>query len=153
MTLLTAVRNEVTVPLPPQQAFELFTDGLDRWWMRSHTIGESPMQRAVLEPELGGRWYEIDEDGSQHDWGRVLAWEPPHRLVLAWQITADWAYDPALVTEVEVTFTAAGPDATTVTVEHRNLDRFGASGEQMYAVFSSPNGWPGLLRRYTEAIA
>jgi len=147
----TSVRNSVTVELTPERAFALFTDGFDTWWLRGHSIGQTPMQRAVLETRAGGRWYEVDEDGSECDWGRVLVWKPPHRLVLAWQLNAEWAYDPELVTEVEATFTDLGGGRTEVSVEHRNLDRFGPATEQVRIAFTSPSGWPGLLQRYRDA--
>ena len=151
--LLAPVRTEVTVPLSPAQAFDLFTDGLDRWWLRGYKIGAAPMRRAVLEPRSGGRWYEIDEDGAECDWGRVVDWDPPHRLLLHWQITPEWTYDPDLVTEVDVTFTAVDEASTTVVVEHRNMDRYGAAAEEMRLTFSGPNGWSGLLRQYAQAAA
>ena len=151
--LTTSVVHDVTVPLPPDKAFELFTEGLDRWWPRSHTIGTSAIKQAVVEPRAGGRWYEIGDDGSECEWGQVLAWEPPRRVVLAWQITSDWRYDPQLLTEVEATFTDRGDGTTTVSVEHRNLDRFGAGADAMRTVFSAPNGWPGLLNAYATAAA
>ena len=151
--LVTAVTNDITVPLPPARAYELFTAGFDRWWPRGHKIGEAPMARAVLQERAGGRWYEIGEDGTEQDWGRVLVWEPPTRLVLVWSITMDWAYDPDLHTEVEANFTDLGDGSTRVVVEHRNLDRMGPSAENARIVFSSPNGWFGILRSYAAAVA
>src|SRR4029077_1240327 len=91
--LLEPVRTEITVPLAPDQAFELFTAGLDKWWLRSHHIGEAPLRQCVLEGREGGRWYEIGEDGSECDWGRVLAWEPPTRLVVAREHHGELMYD------------------------------------------------------------
>jgi uncharacterized protein YndB with AHSA1/START domain len=77
---------------------------MDAWWPRTNHIGKVEMKRAVLEPKKGGRWYEIGVDDSECNWGKVLSWDPPRRLLLAWQITADWQYEPNLITEVEVTF-------------------------------------------------
>lgn len=144
------IRKSVRVNVPPEQAFRVFTDGLDRWWLRSHHIGASEMARAVLEPRKGGRWYEIGVDGTECDWGRVLVWEPPHRLMLAWQINASWTYDPEFVTEVEVRFT---PDegGTTVELEHRNLDRYGADREKAVDSMSSEGGWLALLNAFVAA--
>ena len=79
-----------------QRTFEIFTDGFDTWWPRSHHIGKSPMKKAVPEGREGGRWYAEQADGTECDFGRVLAWEPPHRLVMAWLITAAWGYEPML---------------------------------------------------------
>ncbi|WP_027346863.1 SRPBCC family protein [Hamadaea tsunoensis] len=146
--LLAPVRRQITVPLAPAEAFELFAEGIDRWWIRGHKIGAAPLRAVVLEPRAGGRWYEIGDDGSECDWGKVLVWEPPHRLVLAWQLDADWAYDPDLVTEVEVTFAETGTRTTAVTIEHRDLDRFGATAPQVRTSLDSPNGWAGLLDAY-----
>src|SRR5262249_19331185 len=120
------VRKQVIVAASQERAFHVFTDGLDRWRPREHHIGKSPLKRAVLEPREGGRWYNLCEDDTECDVGRVLAWEPPRRLVLAWQLTADWQYDPSFVTEIEVTFNAEGPRKTRVELEHRDLERYGA---------------------------
>jgi uncharacterized protein YndB with AHSA1/START domain len=89
-------------------------------------------------------------DGSQCEWGKVLVWDPPRRLVLAWQINGQWQYDPAFVTEVEVKFTADGPTHTLLEFTHRNLDRFGADGEAIRQAFESPKGWAGILERFAR---
>ena len=148
-----AVRKSVTVNVPIGKAFTVFTEGFDSWWPRTHKIGGTDLKRAVLERKQGGRWYEVDADGSECNWGRVLAWEPPARLVLAWQIDASWHYDPGLLTEVEVRFTAEGPEQTRVDLEHRDLDQFGDAREQIRAAFDSDGGWPGLLAAYVQAAA
>ena len=150
-TTIRSVQRTITVEAPIQRAFSVFTGGLDSWWTRDHHIGTAEMERAVLEPGVGGRWYERGVDGSECDWGRVLVWEPPARLVLAWQIGADWRYDPGLVTEVEVRFVAEGPGRTRVELEHRGLERFGDATKAMRTAFDSPGGWGGLLERYAEA--
>jgi uncharacterized protein YndB with AHSA1/START domain len=143
------VRKTVTVSAPPQRAFEVFTAGFDRWWPRSHSIGESPLQEAVIEPREGGRWYGRLQNGAESDWGDVLVWAPPGRLVLAWRIGADWRYDPALLTEVEVTFTPQG-ETTRVDLEHRHLERMGEMAEGARAQFDSDGGWGGLLRMFAD---
>ncbi|MFF4958808.1 SRPBCC family protein [Streptomyces sp. NPDC001222] len=148
-----SVRRSVTVQAPIEKAFAVFTQGFDGWWPRNHKIGENDLKQAVLEGKEGGRWYEIDADGSECDWGRVLAWEPPTRLVLAWQIDATWKFDPELVTEVEIRFVSEGPGRTRVELEHRDLDRFGEAQEQARAAFDSPGGWAGLLEAFAEAAA
>ncbi|MDT0469824.1 SRPBCC family protein [Streptomyces gibsoniae] len=149
----SSVRRSVTVQAPIEKAFAVFTQGFDGWWPRNHKIGESDLKQAVLEGKEGGRWYEIDTDGSECDWGRVLAWEPPTRLVLAWQIDATWKFDPELVTEVEIRFVSEGPGRTRVELEHRDLDRFGEAQEQARAAFDSPGGWAGLLEAFAQAAA
>ncbi|MGI5143212.1 SRPBCC family protein [Streptomyces sp. CA-106110] len=145
-----SVRKSVTVEAPIAKAFTVFTQDFDGWWPRNHKIGEGDLKQAVLEGKEGGRWYEIDTDGSECEWGRVLAWEPPTRLVLAWQIDATWKFDPQLVTEVEIRFIPEGPGRTRVELEHRDLDRFGEAQDQTRAAFDSPGGWSGLLESFAQ---
>jgi uncharacterized protein YndB with AHSA1/START domain len=109
------------------------------------------METLIIEPKVGGRWYERDVDGSECDHGKVLVWEPPTRLVLIWQIAVDWKFDPNLVTEVEVRFIADGADATRVELEHRNLERFGEGAEAMRQSIDSPEGWTGVLQLFKQA--
>lgn len=102
-----------------------------------------------MEPKVGGRWYEIGVDGSECEWGKVLSWEPPRRIVLAWSINAQWQYDPAFVTEVESTFTAEAPKRTHVQLEHRQLERFGDAVEQVRGMMDQ--GWLNQLERFASA--
>jgi uncharacterized protein YndB with AHSA1/START domain len=146
------VRKTLVVAATPQRAFEVFTAGFDRWWPRSHSIGDSPLQTAVIEQRLGGRWYGLLENGVEAEWGDVLAWEPPTRLLLAWRIGADWNYDPGLLTEVEVVFTPEG-EGTRVNFEHRLLENMGAEGEGARASFDSEGGWTGLLQMFAAEAA
>jgi uncharacterized protein YndB with AHSA1/START domain len=147
-----AVHKSVTVDVTAERAFEAFTHRIDDWWIRAHHIGKAEMDRAVLEGRAGGRWYEIGVDGTECDWGHVVVWEPPTRLVLAWQIGADWQFDPDLVTEVEVRFVDLGDNRTRVDLEHRDLDRFGDRADDMRAGFDSPGGWQGLLDAFKSAV-
>jgi hypothetical protein len=155
MTLQTIrpapVRKSITVKANAARAFEVFTGRIGSWWPRTHCIGASPQKDVVLEPRAGGRWFEIGEDGSQCNWGKVLAWEPPGRVLLAWQIDGNWKYDPDLVTEVEVTFTPLSPDTTRVDLEHRNIERFGEKIEPIRTMIDSENGWSGILKVYAQA--
>jgi uncharacterized protein YndB with AHSA1/START domain len=148
-----AVRHSITVAAPRERAFTTFTQGFNRWWPRTHKIGPAELDEAVIEEREGGRWYERDVDGSECDWGTVLVWDPPARLVLAWQISGEWAYDADLHTEVEVSFVAEGPDRTRVELEHRGLDAFGERADEMRDTFDSPGGWPGILERFGQAVA
>src|SRR5262249_11774417 len=136
-----------------QRAFEVFTRRIGEWWPRSHKIGLEPLKSAILEPRAGGRWYEIGEGGAECEWGRVLSWEEPSRVVLAWQIGADWKFDPGLVTEVEIRFIAESERRTRVELEHRNLERFGAAAETVRTAIGSPDGWTGVLKRFAERVA
>lgn len=141
------VEKSLLVRAPVETAFRVFTQ-IGRWWpLETHKIGAARAIDAVIEPQVGGRWFEKGEDGSTCDWGRVLAWEPPSRLVLSWEISADWKHDPAIQTEVEVRFTPEGT-GTRVHLVHRHLDRYGARAAEMVGIFSSPGGWQGLLDRY-----
>ena len=144
------VRKSVHVKAPPARAFDVFTNGMGRWWPRSHHIGQAEMRDAIMEPRAGGRWYERGEDGRECEWGRVIAYEPPLRVVLAWQVSADWQYDPDLVTEVEVRFTPDG-EGTRVDLEHRNLERFGDKAETMRSQIDAEGGWGLILQRFAEA--
>lgn len=146
------VRRSVRVPADPARAFEVFTTKMARWWPPAYKIGPADRIDTVLEPKVGGRWYERDADGSECDWGRVIAWEPPTRLVLAWQIDGRFRYDPDLVTEVEVRFVADGPGATRVELEHRNLERYGEAAEAVRTAFDAPSGWQGVLDSYAAAV-
>ena len=146
------VRVPLRVAAKPARAFEMFTSGIGQWWNKSHSVGTSPQQDVVIEPRRGGRWFERGEDGSECEWGRVLVWEPPSRLVLAWQLNAEWRFDPTFETELELRFKPDGGDFTHVELEHRNLDRFGEKAEAVRASIGSPEGWPGLLGRFAEAL-
>jgi uncharacterized protein YndB with AHSA1/START domain len=148
-----SVRRTVTVDAPIEKAFRVFTEGFDTWWLRTHKIGGADLSRAVLECREGGRWYEVDIDGTECDWGRVLVWEPPARVVLAWQIDATWQYDAELVTEVEVRFSAEGPSQTRVDLEHRNLDRLGDAREEFAKAIGGDGGWNSLLAHFAAAAA
>jgi len=146
-----AVRQSVVVDAPPERAFAVFTAGMTSWWpIESHSIGTKPMTAAVMEPRTGGRWFERAADGSECDWGRVLAWEPPHRVVLAWQISSDWQADPDIHTEVEVRFHPEDAERTRVELEHRGLESYGPRAEEMRGIFGSDGGWRGLLGRFAE---
>lgn len=144
----------VSVQATAARAFEVFTAGMQRWWLPTNSInpGKSPIARIVIEPKQGGRWYECGEDGSECDWGHVRVWEPPTRIVLAWQIDAQWQFNPALITEVEVRFQAQAAGLTKVILEHRQLERFGDAAASMRAALSSLGGWSGLLDRYATTL-
>jgi len=145
------VRKSVRVGAPPERAFKVFTDGIGRWWPKTHHIGAADLDALVIEPKAGGRWYERGVDGSECDVGKVLVWEPPARLVLAWQLTADWKFDPGLITEVEVRFLADGANATRVELEHRDLERYGERADGVRATIDSSEGWNGILQLFKQA--
>ena len=142
---MISVVKHIVVETSQQRAFRTFTDGIDRWWPREHHAGSSPLERMILEPRPGGRWYSICKDGSEVNVGKVVAWEPPARLVLTWQLTAQFQYDPAFATEVEVRFVAEGPRRTRVELEHKHLERYGADAGTMQKMFESDDAWAHSL--------
>jgi uncharacterized protein YndB with AHSA1/START domain len=145
------VRRSVEVKASVERAFEVFTTGFGTWWPHSHTISKGKLKTVVLEPRVGGRWYGEDEDGTTTDWGHVLAFEPPSRLMLAWQINSDWRFDPEVITEVELRFTSIAAGVTRVELEHRNLERLGDKFEAVRAAFESPNGWGAIMSLFAAA--
>ena len=147
---IPAVRKTITVNASVEHAFRVFTEGHDSWWPRTHHIGKVPMQKGIIETREGGRCYSIQTDGSECDWGRVLVWDPPHRLVLAWQITHEWGYEPDLAkaSEVDVRFTAEPGGRTRVDLEHRHFERHGAGGASMRTAVDSSGGWGSLLEMF-----
>jgi uncharacterized protein YndB with AHSA1/START domain len=145
------VRRDVVVPVPVHRAFEVFTAGMTSWWPADHHIGSAPIAEIVIEPREGGRWYTRHADGAETSTGRVLAWEPPERLVVTWQISADWRYDADLVTTVEVRFVAEAPDRTRVELEHRGLENYGPDAERMRRTFDAPDAWEATLTAFAGA--
>jgi uncharacterized protein YndB with AHSA1/START domain len=148
---LNSVRKVLSVKAPPAIAWRVFTEQMGTWWPLAHyKIGKANAVDAVIEPHVGGRWYERGEDGSTCNWGSVLSWEPPSRLVLSWDINADWEYDPDLKTEVEIRFVPEGENGTRVELEHRRLDRYGERRDQMRAVFDTEGDWGRLLAMFAR---
>jgi uncharacterized protein YndB with AHSA1/START domain len=144
----STVQRTVTVEASPDRAFEVFTAGIDTWWPRTHHIGKTALKETRIEGHVGGRCYGVHEDGSDVDWGKVLVWEPPDRLVLAWQVTHKWGYEPDLAkaSEVEVIFTPVDAGRTRVDLEHRYFERMGPGGEEMRT--SVAGGWGKLLEMF-----
>lgn len=147
-----AVTKTLVVDATPERAFRVFTAGFDSWWPRTHHTGEGDLLEAVIEPREGGRWYAKTTVGEE-DWGRVLAWEAPNRLVLDWQLNSDFHYDAGFHTDVEVRFVAEGETRTRVEFEHRDLDRYGAQAAEHVARLGSEGGWNGILNAYAAELA
>lgn len=149
-----SVIKTVTVAASQERAFQVYTEGFGTWWPREHHIGTAEMATCRFEPEPGGRWYETGVDGTECDWGRVLVWEPPDRIVHTWQLQGDWGYDPdpAKASEVEVRFVPEGPSRTRVELEHRHFDRHGAGAESVRTGVSSPKGYDYCLGRFVAAV-
>jgi hypothetical protein len=152
-TTTQPVRKRITVAAPQAAAFEVFTTGMGTWWNPSHHVGDEALADVVVEPEVGGRWFERGEHGTECDWGRVLVWEPPGRVVFDWQLTADWVHDPDHHTALEIRFLPEGPTTTRVELEHRGLDAFGDRAGVVRDALDGPNGWTGLLDGYRATVS
>jgi hypothetical protein len=146
-----SVRKVVSVQAPQDVAWRVFTEKMGTWWpLAMYKIGKANAVDAVIEPRVGGRWYERGDDGSTCDWGSVALWEPHSRLVLYWEITADWQHDPNLKTELELRFIADGKNATRVELEHRRLDLYGARRDEMRRIFDTEGDWGRLLEAFAQ---
>ena len=128
---------------PVAVAFEVFAG--QQWWpVHTHHLAHPAGREVVLEPFAGGRWFERAADGTETDWGTVLDWQPPHRLLLTWQVSPRWTYedDPARGSQIEVTFTPEGPEVTRVNLTHRHLERYGPEAERMRTILEGKGGEP-----------
>ncbi len=147
--VIAPVLKTVRVKAPVARAFEVFTSGLTRWWPHNHGVGKKPIRKVMIEPHLGGRWLEISEDGTETSVATITLWEPPHRLVLIWQINAQWKPDTTMKSEVDVRFTADGPDATQVELLHHKFETMGAeAGASLRG--DVDRGWPGLIEHFAR---
>jgi uncharacterized protein YndB with AHSA1/START domain len=147
----TAVRRSITVRAPIERAFSVFTDGIGSWWNPEHHLIET--KEMVFDPFVGGHVRDVGVDGNECRWSRVLAYDKPNRIVFSWDIALDWTIetDPERTSEIEVRFTAEGPDRTLVELEHRNLERHGDGWESMRSAVDAPNGWN--LEPFADAVA
>lgn len=148
-----STRHEVTVPLIPSDAFHLFTDRLATWWPAEYTWSQGTVVTLGIEPRKGGRCTEQGPYGFQCDWGRVLAWVPPEKLVLTWQIglNREPQPDPEQASTLDIEFQPASADTTRITLEHRDISRHGQGADEYCAALASDYGWPFILHRYVEA--
>jgi len=151
---LPPLTGTVTVGLPIEQAFTLFSGSIDTWWPHQFHIGRAEVAEVILEPGVGGRWYERGVDGSECDWGRVRTLQPPDRLVFTWQINGSFQFDPDPdhASEIDVQFTATGPAETTVTVEHRHFERI-EGGQAVHDTIRGGGSWKLLLDGYVARAA
>jgi uncharacterized protein YndB with AHSA1/START domain len=148
-----AVTQSVLVPLEPGAAFELFADRFGDWWPKdSHHIADADAAEVFLDARPGGRWYERSDDGEECDWGTVLEVERPNRILLAWQLTPEWKFDPDRenATHVEVTFNAE-QDHTRVTLTHSGFEVHGEAGAAMRESVGGDGGWAQLMGLYKNA--
>jgi uncharacterized protein YndB with AHSA1/START domain len=151
----TAVRTSIVVDATPERAFTVFTAEMGTWWPPEHHLLEADLSETVFEPRVGGRIYDKGVDGSECTWARVLAYEPPDRVVFSWDIGLDWTIetDHARTSEVELRFVPDGPERTRVELEHRHLERHGEGWEAMRDAVGSPEGWGVGMRRFAAYVA
>jgi uncharacterized protein YndB with AHSA1/START domain len=151
----TSVRKTVVVNAPIAHAFKVFTERFDTWWPHTHHIGKVEPFTAILEPREGGRWYERGADGTECEWGRVLAYSAPTRVAFSWHLQADYSYDPdpAKASRVEVTFHDEGQGRTRVELVHSQLDRHGAGWEKLRDGVGSQGGWGGIMDGFATAAS
>lgn len=144
------VAKAIVVEVPRVQAFEFFIRQEVWWPVRTHHLAEPPLETVILEPFEGGRWFERGHDGRECDWGTVLVWEPPRRIVVTWQVGPGWVHepDPTKASEIEVRFLAESQQRTRIELEHRHLERYGERAEQMRSILDGPGGAAGVLRAY-----
>jgi uncharacterized protein YndB with AHSA1/START domain len=151
----STVRKTLSVSVPIERTFRAFTEEMGAWWPATHHIAKEAFADIRIEQRNGGRWYERAADGSECEWGRVLAWEPPHRVTFSWHLQPGWKYDPdpEKASEVEIRFFAEGAGKTRVELEHRRLERHGANWKQIRTAVDSPGGWTSVLEQFAKAVA
>jgi uncharacterized protein YndB with AHSA1/START domain len=146
------VRKRVTVAATPEECFRAFTERLSQWWPPSHVLLKKERVGLAFEPGVGGRYYEWDVDGNEVDWGRVLVWEPPHRLVMTWRVDGRWQSipDDERASEIEVEFTPVGT-GTRVELAHVKLYKHGGDAQRIFAALDGPS--PGeTLERFAQVL-
>jgi uncharacterized protein YndB with AHSA1/START domain len=151
----TSVQADIVVGAPIERAFTVFTEGIGSWFPPEYNLLAVDIAERVFEPRAGGHVYDRGIDGTECRWARVLAYEPPDRVVISWDISPQWQIetDPEKTSEVEVRFTSEGPERTRVELEHRNLERHGDGWEGIRESVHGPTGWPVCLQRFAERLA
>src|SRR5690606_38299977 len=149
-----SVRMQIVVAAPIEKAFRVFVEEFDRIKPREHNLLGVEIAETVFEPRVGGNIYDRGVDGSECRWARVLAFEPPHRIVITWDLNPQWQIetDPDKASEVEIRFISETPERTRLELEHRHLERHGAGWESTRDGVASPGGWPLYLQRYVDVL-
>ena len=149
------VRTHTVVEAPIQRAFDVFTLEMKSWWPEDHHLLDGEVAEMIFEPRAGGRIYDLGTNGQECTWARVLAYEPPDRVVFTWDISPQWLIEtePERTSEVEVRFIAEAESRTRVELEHRGLERHGDGWEGMYGAVSSDGGWPKTLASFAVRFA
>ena len=144
------VRKSLLLECSREHAFRVFTQNMGRWWPATHHVGAQPFRDIVIEPKTGGRWYEIDTQDQEGQWGHVLAWEPPQRVVLSWHLDASFTYhtDLARTSEIDIRFHPEEQNRTRIEFEHRHIERHGAGHEKLRDVLDG--GWVSILEEYRK---
>jgi uncharacterized protein YndB with AHSA1/START domain len=150
----TTVQAQIVVEAPLERAFSFFTESFGSFKPPEHNMLEVEIAETVFEPRVGGSLYDRGVDGSECRWARVLAYEPPHRVLLSWDVSPQWQLetDPEKTSEWEVRFYSETPERTRVELEHRNLERHGAGWEAVRDAVAAPDGWPLYLQRFAEVV-
>ena len=150
----TSIRHSIVVDAPIERAFSVFTDGFGAFKPREHNLLGVDIAETVFETHVGGHIYDRGVDGSECRWARVLAFEPPDRVVFSWDISPQWQVetDPDRTSEVEVRFVAESTERTRVELEHRNLDRHGDGWEGVRGMVAGEGGWPLYLDRFAGQL-
>jgi uncharacterized protein YndB with AHSA1/START domain len=151
----TSVRHQIVVEAPIERAFRVFVDDFDNIKPREHNMLAVDIAETVFEPRAGGHIYDRGVDGSECRWARVLAYEPPDRVVFSWDISPHWQPETDLekTSEIEVRFIPETPERTRVELEHRHLDRHSESWQGLREGVDSPGGWPLYLQRFAERLS
>jgi len=151
----TTVRHSVVVEAPIEKAFTVFTRDFGRFKPPEHNMLGVEIAETVFEPRVGGYLYDRGVDGSECRWARILAYEPPNRVVFSWDISPHWQIesDPDKTSEVEVRFIGETPGRTRVELEHRNLDRHGDGWPGLRDDVDSGGGWPLYLNRFAALFS
>jgi uncharacterized protein YndB with AHSA1/START domain len=149
-----SISHEVVVEAPIERAFSVFTDGFGKFKPPEHNLLGVDIAETVFEPRVGGNIVDRGVDGSECRWARILAYDPPDRVVFSWDISPRWQIesDPDKTSEIEVRFVPEGDNRTRVELEHRNLDRHGDGWEGMRDAVGSPDGWGAGLQRFADAV-
>lgn len=150
----TTVRLQVVVEAPRDLAFRTFTEGIGTWFPPEYNLLAVPIAERVFEPRVGGRVFDRGADGSECQWARVLAYDPPDRVVISWDINPRWQIETDLgkTSEVEVRFVAESGDRTRVELAHRHLERHGEGWEKERDELGAEGGWPGCIRRFADRL-
>lgn len=148
------VRKSVRIHAPIERTFSVFVEQMETWWPPAHRIGSEPFQLIIVEPRVGGRWYERDARGNECSWGQVLAWDPPRAVTFSWHLGPDWKFNPDLAkaSEVALRFTEEGPAATFVELEHSKFERHGEGYQQLHAIMASPDAWETTLALFAKKV-